>query len=108
MASPSARSSGVSSCISATRAAFSAWILRWAAAAARERQLRLRPALEQRLHVGAVLAQDRGGARAVERLAVAGHDVVGLLDERLEPVQRRQVGAREPVSESIGISTGER
>ena len=59
-----------------------------------ERQLRGLAVLEQRLQVGAVLAQDRGGARAVDRRAVAGHDVVGLLDQRLEPRQRRQVRAR--------------
>ena len=59
--------------------------------------------------VVAVLAQDRQRALAVERLAVAGDDVVGALDERLEPVERREVGLeRAARSPSIGISTGER
>ena len=61
------------------------------AGAARERQLGRLAVLEQRLQVGAVLAQDRGRPRAVDRRAVAGHDVVGLLDQRLEPRQRGQV-----------------
>ena len=43
--------------------------------APRQRQL-------QRLEVGEVLAQDRGRAHAVEHRAVAGDDVLGLLDER--------------------------
>ena len=62
--------------------------------------------LEQRLEVGAVLAQDRA-ARAPSSTAVPGHDVLGLLHERLQPVQRREVGSTSR-SETIGISTGDR
>ena len=62
--------------------------------AAGERELRRLAVLEQRLDVRAVLAQDRRRPHAVERLAVAGHDVVGLLDERLEPRERGEVRAR--------------
>ena len=56
--------------------------------AAGDRQLGVR----QRLEVGDVLAEDRRGAHAVEHLAVPRHDVLGLLDERLEAPQRREVG----------------
>ena len=55
--------------------------------AARDRQLGVR----ERLEVGDVLAEDRRGAHGVEDLAVAGHDVLGLLDERREAAQRREV-----------------
>ena len=75
-------------------ATFSAWILRCAAVVARDRQRRLLAAGAQRLQVGAVLAEDRRRARAVHRRAVTGHDVLGLLDQRLEAVQRRDIGVR--------------
>ena len=69
----------------ATAATFAAWIALLRAGAPRERQRGLGAAVAQRLEVGAVLAQDRRGARAVDRAAVAGDDVRGLLDDRLEP-----------------------
>ena len=73
-----------------------------------QRQRRARAVALERVEVGEVLAQDRRGARAVDRRAVAGDDHRRLLDERLEAPQRRAVGVREPPAESIGISTGER
>ena len=55
-----------------------------------------------------VLAQDRRRARAVDHLAVAGHDVGGGVDERLEAAQRREVARRASrPREIIGTSTGE-
>ena len=46
----------------------------------------------ERFEVRDVLAQDRHGADGVEDLAVAGHDVAGLLDERREAPERRELG----------------
>ena len=61
--------------LSRSRLTFSAWILLLRAGPARERQRRVGAPLQQRLQVGAVLAQDRQRALAVERRAVPGHDV---------------------------------
>ena len=56
----------------------------------------------ERLDVGEVLAQDRGGADAVERLAVAGHDHRRLLDERLQAAQRREVAVERRRRRQLG------
>ena len=75
------------------RVTFSAWIsLR--AGAARERKRGGLALLQQRGEVGAVLAQERERALRVDRAAVAGHDVLDALDERLEA--RASPGRRTP------------
>ena len=89
---------------------FSAWILRMAPLRRVSGSGASAPRSQQRRQVGPVLAQD-APARARRRPATPwpGHDVRGVLDQRLEP-RRASRGRREaePDSEIHGISTGER
>ncbi len=55
------------------------------------RQLRLRADLLDRLQVGEILLQHPGRGGGVERGAMAGHDVLGLGEERTQPLKRGSI-----------------